>query len=287
MIRRITAQQNKSESLAIEPGKRGILQRTNACGRSIAASVECAECRKKESGLQCHTVKLNYPSTTSLNEHEVLRSSEQPLDRATNTTTKTRFDKDFSRVPVQGDMSPSAKHYTSKDPSRTLLAIAASPEESSLPMPTGTGSPVVSHPRPFTAVGTFAMREVESCHVPTGHHGLSKAVRFGVRDFHGHPVRSPLTIGERFTRLEGSEEIFRRLRPVTYRSAAGRFDDCYRLYQPSHLPRGLRLKVGQNHIVDGEIISKNHVTFTPNNILVCIFRRPPRRRDFASRCRTF
>ncbi|HPE50964.1 MAG TPA: hypothetical protein PLS83_05660, partial [Methanothrix soehngenii] len=49
----------------------------------------------------------------------------------------------------------------------------------------------------------------------------------------------------------------------------------------------LRLKVEQNHLVDGEVISKNHITYTPNSILVCNFPRPAGQRDFEASCRTY
>jgi hypothetical protein len=140
---------------------------------------------------------------------------------------------------------------------------------------------------PFTAVALEARRRTEHCSVPARQHGASKVVRFAIFDFRRRAVRSDLNVNEQFRKLEGPDDIFRRLSRHSRRAVRGRFNDCYRLFQSSPLPRDLRLKVEQNHLVGTEIISKNHITYTPNTILVCIFSRRSRQTSFNSRCKNF
>jgi hypothetical protein len=169
------------------------------------------------------------------------------------------------------------------------ISISANPGPQEYPTltPNPAGPPAVANPRPFTAVPTFAMSAIEGCRVPAGQHGVSKVLRFGIRDFEGRRVESRLTVDERFRLLEGPEELYRALTPNSYRTENGMFNDCYRLYSRSPLPGDLRMKVEQNHLVDGEVISKNDILYTPDNILVCAYPRPPRQRDFGARCRNF
>lgn len=166
--------------------------------------------------------------------------------------------------------------------------ITASPvPEGEAKTPEEAGRSSASSPHPFTAVALEASTRAEDCSVPAGQHGASKSVRFAVMDFQGRPVRSSLTIRERFRRIEGPEAVYRLLTPYSYTTERGFFNDCYQLYQPTPLPSDLRLKVEQNHHVGEEVISRNHITYTPNSIFVCVFPRPAGQRDFRERCRTY
>ena len=69
------------------PLSSGILQRKCACGQQTIAGGDCEECQKKESFLQLHPIDQTYFS--------------QPLDSALQPFQESRFQSDFSRVPIQ------------------------------------------------------------------------------------------------------------------------------------------------------------------------------------------
>ncbi len=214
--------------------------------------------------------------------HEVLHSRGQPLDAETHFFMEPCFGHDFSQVRVHTD----AKASASARSDRPTITASPGPEGEAKTPKEAAGSSS-SSPHPFTAVALEASTRGEGCTVPAGQHGASKCVRFRIMDFQGRPVRSSLTIGEHFRRIEGPEAVYRQLTPNSYTSERGFFNDRYCLYQPTPLPSGLHLKVEQNHLVDGEVISKNHIVFTPNSILVCVFPRPAGQRDFRARCRIY
>ncbi len=166
--------------------------------------------------------------------------------------------------------------------------LTASPEQHQEAAPAPGTASAASGARPFTAVLLEARGRTGQCRVPNGQFGSSKVARFRILDFNGRPVNRPVTVSERFSRIEGPENIFQSLQPASKNTdARGFFNDCYRLFQRRPFPTDFRLKVEQNHLLGTEVISKNHITFTPNNILLCIFRRPPRQHNFESRCRIF
>jgi hypothetical protein len=87
------------------PVRYGSLQRKKcACGGTPGPSGECAECRTKRLSRQ-HRWSTNNadPSTAPPIVNEVLRSSGQPLDRATRAFMEPRFGHDFGRVRVHTD----------------------------------------------------------------------------------------------------------------------------------------------------------------------------------------
>jgi hypothetical protein len=169
------------------------------------------------------------------------------------------------------------------------VTIAAAPEEPA------DASPEVLHEleatqyaRPFTAVALIAKREIATCKIPSNRFGASKVLKYRIIDVKGQPVREAIAVGEKFTLLEGPEEYFKLLKPVAKKTdKKGFFDDCYRMYARNPLPKDIRLKIEQNHIVDGQTISKNHITYTPNSVMVCVFRRPQGQPDFEKRCKWF
>ncbi len=232
---------------------------------------KCDKCRKD------HSSKRSVGRTGS----DLLHPSNQSLGAEARIFRSTGFEQDFSGVRVAalpGEIQTEIDRPT----------ITASPvPESGAKTPKEAGRSSASSPHPFTAIALHAFMRSEDCSVPAGQHGASKVMRFAVSDFRGRPVRSSMVIDERLSRIEGPESLYRLLTPISNTSEHGIFNDCYRLYQPAPLPNDLRLKVEQNHLVDGEVISKNHITYTPNSILVCNFPRPAGQRDFEASCRTY
>ncbi len=166
--------------------------------------------------------------------------------------------------------------------------ISASPQS---PDPADAGiaekQPSNLQPRPFTAALLEARIESSGCQIPAGQYGVSKTARFRIFDFEGKPVNTNSMISERFSKIEGPEEIYRLLTPNSKPAEKGYFNDCYRLRSSVPLPSDLRLVVEQNHLLGDEIISKNKITFTPNNILICIYPRSSGDRNFKPKCKLF
>ncbi len=168
------------------------------------------------------------------------------------------------------------------------LTITASPQESETGTPTTSGgSPTTSYTHPFTAIALEARMATEECQVPEGEYGASKVVRFGIRDFNGQRVSNNFTVDEQFRHIGGNRAVYQRLTRRSKQAVQGLFNDCYRLFQPFQWPSDFRLEIEQNHLVDSEIISRNHITFTPTNISVCVFPRPLGNHNFESRCRRY
>ncbi|MBC8492855.1 MAG: hypothetical protein H8D43_03640 [Chloroflexi bacterium] len=167
------------------------------------------------------------------------------------------------------------------------LHIAAAPQESQAPPPAAPAASPPAYVHPLTAVALIARMQSESCKIPKGQHGVSKIVQFGIFDFNGRRVRDNFTVNEQFTLRKGPQSVFQSLKPNAAKAQRGRFDDCYRLYQPSPLPGDLRLEVEQNHLINGRTVSKNYVTYTSNGISVCVFPRASQQKDFGTRCKRF
>jgi len=74
------------------------LQRKCDCGGSPGAGGECAECSGNKEELQRSAVGPAPNPAAPPIVHQVLRSSGQPLDRATRAFMEQRFGQDFSRV---------------------------------------------------------------------------------------------------------------------------------------------------------------------------------------------
>ena len=94
-----------------------------------------------------------------------------------------------------------------------------------------------------------------------------------------------MTISEKFTAVDDPYNVIGLIQPATYTATNGTFDDCYKLESKNQLPSDFVLKVEQNHLLDGQPISKNIITFTPGMVLM---RFCPRLRDscnFSDVCR--
>jgi hypothetical protein len=137
---------------------------------------------------------------------------------------------------------------------------------------------------PFTAVFLMTSSTGKSCAVPVGMHGSAKLAKFRIIDAAGQAVRNPHLVEEQLTKLDGPDELFNLLRPNSYRASEGYFDDCYKLFSSKQLPK-VSLTVKQNHKIGDEIISENHVTYSPSNILIRVC--PRQERGFGTRCKLY
>jgi len=75
------------------------------------------------------------------------------------------------------------------------------------------------------------------------------------------------------------------IQPATYTATNGTFDDCYKLESKNQLPSDFILKVEQNHLSKGQIISKNHITYRADRVGFCHFDRLPEKCDIGARCK--
>jgi hypothetical protein len=66
---------------------------------------------------------------------------------------------------------------------------------------------------------------------------------------------------------------------------SGKFDDCYILASKSALPPDFVLKVAQNHLYNGQTISKNVISYTSSGVGVRHCKRKPDSCDFSDVCR--
>jgi hypothetical protein len=147
------------------------------------------------------------------------------------------------------------------------------------------GEPMQSNPScPVNAVfsHTVAGPQKANCQVPDGQHGASKLAHFRVT---GLPGNQSATVTEKFTALEDPYSAIGLLVPNSYAVRNGEFDDCYILASKSPLPSDFVLKVEQNHLYNGEVISKNHITYTPNGISFRFCRRVKGKCAFTTVCR--
>ncbi|GJQ57397.1 MAG: hypothetical protein D8M57_18970 [Candidatus Scalindua sp. AMX11] len=187
------------------------------------------------------------------------------------------FGHNFINIPVKNTLGKLGERFSS-------LAITASPEEAKETRTIIHTGPSSEHPHPFTAFFQMAMRRTSSCRIPKGQHGAAKIAKFKIIDAKGNKVTKKLTVQEQFKKIDGPDEVFNKLKPNTYETAKGYFDDCYRLYSKEKPPY-FKLKLEQNHIVDREIISKNHIIYTPSNVMICVF--PRKGKGFGTRCKFY
>jgi hypothetical protein len=139
---------------------------------------------------------------------------------------------------------------------------------------------------PVTArfLSTVAGPQKANCLVDKGKYGASKLAQFRVV---GAPVPpGGLTVTEQFTAVDDTCGLFGLLKPVSSPTDGdGKFDDCYRLQSDHPLPPECRLTVEQNHLLNGQIISKNKITFSSDSVSFCHYDRLPGQCDFGGRCK--
>ena len=124
-----------------------------------------------------------------------------------------------------------------------------------------------------------------NCQVPKGQSGASRLAQYIVHGA-GTIPSGGLTIGEQFKSIDDPYSIFGKLKTVTSTTdSSGKFDDCYILASPETLPPDFVLKVSQNHLYNGQEISKNVITYSANGVGVRHCKRKPDSCDFSDVCR--
>jgi hypothetical protein len=218
---------------------------------------------------------------------------EQMTDKDTQAQTSSSMKFIFSKIPVHNALREKIKPFICPNNSEcnysnasaySDINIKGSPEDpSAIPtaIPPATRK---DYSHPFTAKFIMASGITKGCRVPKGHHGVAKVAKFRIVDAKGKFVKENLNIKEKFKKIDGPDEIFKKLVPNNYKATNSYFDDCYRIFSPKALPF-FTLKVEQNHLRDGEVISKNHIIFSPSNILICVFPRVGN--GFGSKCKLF
>ena len=123
-----------------------------------------------------------------------------------------------------------------------------------------------------------------NCQVPSGLYGAARLAQYRVSGVSPIPTGG-LTVTERFTAIDDPHSLASKLTPNSMiTDANGMFDDCYSLFSPNALPPDFVLKVEQNHLYQGQTISKNVITYRSGSVDVRHCRRLPGSCDFSKRC---
>ena len=248
-----------------------LLQRKSHCGQNCA----CSSC----------SAKIN--DSTGREFRTGASSNAGPA-----ASTSASFGHDFSRVRIQADTFSSAHHLTIKgqpqaaeSSSEATSQTSAESAEETIPGPSEppieTGGPNC----PITAVfsSTLAGQEKATCQLAQNQFGAATLARFVL---HGvQPGAGSSTVTEQFKSLKDNYGVFGLLTPNTYTTSGNIFDDCYILASTKPLPSDLELEVEQNHLLSGQIISKNIITYTPGRVSIRSCKRQAASCDFATVCR--
>ncbi len=176
--------------------------------------------------------------------------------------------------------SSSSEEVTPEVPETGPSSIGEENEGGAEPLAGNSGCPVNAE-----FLSNVAGAGKAGCQVPDGQSGASRLAQYIVRGVSPIPSGG-LSIGERFTALEDPYNAVGLLNTVTATTdASGKFDDCYILASKSALPPDFVLKVAQNHLYNGQAISRNVITYTPGNVGVRHCRRKPGSCDFNEVCR--
>ena len=124
-----------------------------------------------------------------------------------------------------------------------------------------------------------------NCLVAAGKFGAARLAEFRVVGAQTAPGGG-VTVTEQFTPLDDPCGLKDLLQPATFTTdSTGKFDDCFRLQSDHPLPPDCVLKVEQNHLVNGQIVSRNQITFGSSSVSFCHFDRLPGKCDFGGRCK--
>jgi hypothetical protein len=203
----------------------------------------------------------------------------------------------------QADASAQAgPKFTSAISSIALTGAIVQPQEAadpSAPQPTPENpadtTPVDNNPQPLTGNAACPVDAVFSsnvagagkanCQVPQGQSGAARLAEYIVRGAGSIPAGG-LSISEQFTKIDDPYSIFSKLKTVTNTTdSSGKFDDCYILASKETLPPDFVLKVAQNHLYNGQPISKNIITYSASGVGVRHCKRKPDSCDFSDVCR--
>jgi hypothetical protein len=137
---------------------------------------------------------------------------------------------------------------------------------------------------PFRILFSMAQVANPGCRVPDGQSGAAKVAKYRV--FGPDGPAGGVTVSERFTVIEDPYNVFGQIRTATYTTGrTGEFDDCYLVATTQTLPPDFKLKVEQNHMIGGQVASKQHITWTPYGVTICVFNR--RGAGFADTCKRY
>jgi len=175
------------------------------------------------------------------------------------------------------------------------MAISGGPQQ---PQPAATSTqtppaqapaqaPGAAQPQPFTALFSIAMhgsRAHSVCKIPEQPGCFVKWTKWRLIDAAGKPVMGNVTVSEQFKKISGPDNIFNKLTPQSNTSDKGFFDDCYGICVPAGTDAFV-LEVEQNHLVDGQVISKNLVTYSSSGISLRVCQRSAK--GFGPPCRRF
>ena len=252
------------------PTTSGLLQPKSHCGQNCA----CSSC----SG------KIN---DSTGREFRAAASS-----AAAASTMGARFGHDFSRVRVRADAFSPAHHLTIKgqlqaaeSASEGTSKTSAESGEETIPGPSESPIETGGPNCPITAVfsSTLAGQEKSSCQLAQNQFGAATLARFVLHGVQSGAGSSSVT--EQFKSLKDNYGVFGLLTPNTYTTSGNIFDDCYILASTKPLPSDLELEVEQNHLLNGQIISKNIITYTPGRVSIRSCKRQAGSCDFATVCR--
>jgi hypothetical protein len=125
-----------------------------------------------------------------------------------------------------------------------------------------------AQPKPFTAIFSIAQgssRAHTVCNIPEIPGCVVKWTKWRLVDAKGAPVMGQVTVSEQFTKVSGPDDVYNKLKPQSSTSDKGFFDDCFGLCVPDGFA-AFTLEVEQNHLVDGQVVSKNLITYSPSGI---------------------
>jgi len=123
-----------------------------------------------------------------------------------------------------------------------------------------------------------------NCRPASGNSGTGRLAHFRLT---GLPqTATNVTVGEQFKTLEENPQgIGGLLQPASNSAVNGFFDDCYCIESKNPLPPDFRLKVEQNHLMNGAILDKNQIIFSADGIRFCHFDRQRGSCNFGGRCK--
>jgi hypothetical protein len=273
-----------------------LVQRTCACGGTPGPDGECAACKAKRLAgpSQASTAGPGFASPG-------LQNPSRPPGQASTTGPSVSAgpiaSHDFGQIGVFGQVQE-------PDDWQSGLTITGQTEEGTTPdnalaetvdgggggggggggqaMPQQTGpTTTASCPYSATLLG-FVVGPRPSCVVPTGKYGAAKLAQYRLT---GPTSSGNITVDEQFTKIDDPYGVYGALKPVSDQAVNGRFDDCYALYTDNPLPADFVLKVEQNHLINGQIIDKNEVTYRNDYVFVCQHQRLSGSCDFSKRCK--
>jgi hypothetical protein len=228
----------------------GLVQQACDCAAHADSGGECEECRTKRKAARRHAGTERVPAA------RLLRQDDGDGDGQTQDGNGSADQTDSGQQDIDSGGQPSIE----------------------------TGGRAAC---PVTAVflSMVAGPQKANCLVDAGKFGAARLAEFrviGAQTAGGGGV----TVAEQFTPLDDPCGLFSFLQPNSFTTdSTGKFDDCYRLQSSQPLPAGCSLKVEQNHLVGGQIVSRNQITFGANSVSFCHFDRSPGKCDFGGRCK--